>query len=263
MILTDLDEEETARAVADLMELPRALQGARLVGSIGPRVKNQRSGPNSVSTFRYLLPDGTQTKVTHSGDHHLQFIQEESDGPTRRIELEEVLFHRSPRTSLAVDAEKPYRAVQAFVDGLDQTWDPGAVQTMRTRIDGLCLLMRMAMIETIGRRATDSIALAVSGRPPSLSIWDSKGSSTWRLSDAGIASVNAMTGSVCKLTRKTAGGSDWKFARCSVKVATNAQIDELDGMERLRLILEARDLVASAPFVQVRIGEEWERQGLS
>lgn len=84
-ILTSLDARETAQAVEDLMALPEALDGARLVGTKGPRAKNHRTGPNAIGTFRYLLADGTQTMVTHEGDNHLRFVHEEADGPTLSI----------------------------------------------------------------------------------------------------------------------------------------------------------------------------------
>ena len=56
---------------------------------------------------------------------------------------------------------------------------------------------------------------------------------------------------------------DWKFERRWISVASNAEIDALDPMERMRLMLEAQDLIASKPFRQMRIGEEYEEDVLS
>jgi len=262
-ILTSLDARETAQAIEDMAALPLALDGARLVGSIGPRARNQRTGPNAVGTFRYLLADGSQTMVTHDGDNHLRFVHEEADGPTRRIELDEVLLHRTSRASLGKDAQQACASVRALVEDLDPTHDPVTMNRLRGASTRLQVLLRIAMVETIGRRTTDALGLPVAGRQPTLSIWDGRSRSTWKLSTTGARMILDLAGSTCLLTRKTAGMRDWKFERRSVPVASNAEMDALDAMERMRLMLEAQDLVASKPFRQVRIGEEYEELRLS
>lgn len=262
-IITTLDAEQTAMALEDLRALRFALDGARLVGNIGPRVRSARNDPNSIGAFRYLLKNGTTTKVTHTTDHHLHFVHEEEDGPTRRIELSEVLASRTSRKSLGTGTETALKAVRSFLDDLDPAFDPDAMLRIENGMLRLRLQLRIAMIETIGRRSTDHVMMPVAGRNATMSIWDSTGRCTWKLSNAGNKAVLDLAGSACVLTRKTAGSRDWKFSRRSVSVASSQEIDAMDAMERMRLMLEAQDMTASKPFRQVRVGMEVEDALLS
>ena len=255
VILTQLDADTTELAVRDLMALTSGLAGGALKGSIGPRAKNQRTGPNAIGTFRYVLPDGTQTRITHEGDHHLQFVHEEADGPTRRIELEEVLPHRTSRASLGKDASSAMKAVQALVEDLDTVHDIERMRRIEGDTERLKVLLRIAMIETIGRRSTQEMSLAVAGRIPSLTVWDDASRATWRLNRAGREAVTSMTGSACLLFRRTQGARDWLFQRRRIQIASNEEMDRLDGMESLRLHIEAKALVAAMPFTQERMDD--------
>lgn len=258
VILTTLDPQTTEQAVMDLKTLAMGMEGAVLKGSIGPRARNQRTGPNAIGTFRYVRSDGTQTMITHEGDHHLRFVHEEADGPTRRIELDEVLPHKTSRSSLGKDASDAMRAVRAFVADLDTAHDAERMRRIEEDTERLKILLRIAMIETIGRRSTQEMSLAVAGRVPSLAIWDDGSRATWRLSGTGRDAVTRMTGSACLLFRRTQGSRDWLFQRRRIQIASNQEMDRLDGMESLRLHVEAKGLVAAMPFTQQRMenGEE-------
>lgn len=253
ILLTDLDPETTGLAVRDLVALAAGLEGSVLKGTIGPRSRNQRTGPNAIGTFRYALPDGTQTMITHEGDHHLRFVHEEAEGPTRRIELEEVLPHKTSRASLGKDASAAKRAVQALLDDLDPTHDIERMRRIEGDTERLKVLLRLSMIETIGRRSTQQMSLAVAGRIPSLTVWDDRSRATWGLSEAGREAVTGMTGSACVLFRRTQGSRDWLFQRRRIQIASNEEMDRLDAMEALRLHIEAKRLVDVIPFTQRRL----------
>jgi hypothetical protein len=252
-ILTQLDPKTTEQAVMDLKALKAGLVGSVLKGNIGPRTKSQRKDPNAIRTFRYVLPDGTQTMITHEGDHHLRFVHEEADGPTRRVELEEVLPNKTSRASLGKDASDAMKAVQALVEDLDPVHDIERMRRIEGNTERLKVLLRLAMIETIGRRSTQEMSLAVAGRIPSLTVWDDRSRATWRLSEAGREAVNALTGSACLLFRKTQGSRDWLFQRRRIQIASNEEMDRLDGMETLRLHIEAKGLISAMPFTQQRM----------
>jgi hypothetical protein len=237
--VTDLTCEEVAQAVEDLATLRAGLEGSRLVGTVGPRTANARSHAPSVSTYRFYKMGFSDAKVEHVGDRRLEIVHALVDGPTSRIDLEDVLPRAVTRKSLAESPAALIAALDALLADFEEPDDVAAKEVVSAGEDRMAILLRIALDRVgLGRRA-GALWMPVAGRPATLSVMDAQGSPAMTLSPQGERTVLRIAGSTCTLARKPGGDRNWVFRRRGRGIGTDEDMAALDGMSMLRIQRDA------------------------